>query len=80
MRILFPTANRVGDAVLSTGILNLLAANIRPRSLLLLPDQRRYPVSHYRIYIDRRREKRYGARWLSSRRDCVAGRWDILST
>ncbi|MEC8370063.1 MAG: glycosyltransferase family 9 protein [Pseudomonadota bacterium] len=81
MRILFVTANRVGDAVLSTGILAYLAAKhptaeftiaAGPAAISLF---RALPNLHRLIVMEK---KRYGAHWLSLWRDCVASRWDII--
>ena len=81
MRILFVTANRVGDAVLSTGILAHLAAKhptaeitvaAGPAAISLF---RKLPNLHRLIVMEK---KRYGAHWLSLWRDCVASRWDII--
>ena len=81
MRILFVTANRVGDAVLSTES-SLLGGrpNIRPQRYTIAAGPaaislfRALPNLHRLIVM----EKNATAHWLSLWRDCVASRWDII--
>ncbi|MBM9402680.1 glycosyltransferase family 9 protein [Gluconacetobacter azotocaptans] len=80
MRILFITSTRLGDAVLSTGLLDVLLA--------------RYPQARFTIAcgpvaaalfdaMPRRdrtivvTKRRYDLHWLSLWRDCVGTRWDL---
>lgn len=81
MNILFITANRLGDAVLSTGLLDALGRRY-PRARftvacgpvaasLFAPDPRCVRV----ITVEKRR---YDAHWLSLWRECVGTRWDLV--
>jgi len=81
MRILFVTANRVGDAVLSTGILAHLAAEHPSAEITVAAGPaaaslfRTLPNLNQLIVMEK---KRYGLHWLSLWRDCAAIRWDII--
>ncbi len=81
MRILFITATRVGDAVLSTGILNWLAARYpaarftiacgRPAAPLFMP----FPRLERLIVVDK---KPFSAHWFELWLGCAATRWELV--
>jgi len=81
MRILFVTANRVGDAVLSTGILAHLIAKHPTAQVTVVAGPsgaslfRTLPNLGQLIVMEK---KRYGAHWLALWRHCVAQHWDIV--
>lgn len=81
MRILFVTANRVGDAVLSTGILAHLIAKHPTAQVTVVAGPsgaslfRTLPNLGQLIVMEK---KRYGAHWLALWRHCVAQNWDIV--
>lgn len=81
MRILFVTANRVGDAVLSTGILAHLVAKYPKAQVTVVAGPpaaslfRTLPNLGRLIVMEK---KRYGTHWLALWRGCAAHRWDII--
>jgi heptosyltransferase III len=81
MRILFVTANRIGDAVLSTGLLSHLIAQhpharvtvaVGPAAAPLFADL----PSLERLIVLRKRS--FSRHWLSLWLACVTRRWDIV--
>lgn len=81
MRILFITATRLGDAVLSTGLLgHLLDRHPDARITLACGAvatglfEHRLPGLERLIVVEKRR---WDAHWLSLWRDCAATRWDL---
>lgn len=81
MRLLFITATRVGDAVLSTGLLShLIAANPGLRTTVAAGDAA-IPLFEAAPGIEAlipMRKARCGAHWLRLWRRCVGRRWDIV--
>ncbi|WP_029007957.1 glycosyltransferase family 9 protein [Azospirillum halopraeferens] len=81
MRILFITSNRIGDAVLSTGVLgHLVEAHPDARFTiacgpLAAPLFRAVPRLDRLIPLAKRR---YAAHWLSLWRRCVGVHWDLV--
>ncbi|GBQ90065.1 lipopolysaccharide heptosyltransferase [Gluconacetobacter johannae DSM 13595] len=80
MRILFITSTRLGDAVLSTGLLDVLLARY-PQARFTIACG---PVAAALFDAMPRRERtivvtkrRYDLHWLSLWRDCVGTRWDL---
>ncbi|HZT90066.1 MAG TPA: glycosyltransferase family 9 protein [Stellaceae bacterium] len=81
MRVLFVTATRIGDAVLSTGILSHLVERC-PRARLTIaagplaaPLFAAVPGLERLIVVEKRR---FGQHWLSLYRTVAARRWDIV--
>ena len=81
MRILFVTSNRVGDAVLSTGLLDHLIRT-HPRARFTVVCGRvaegvfaRMPQRERTIILDKRR---YNAHWLPLWREVARHRWDLV--
>lgn len=81
MRILFVTANRVGDAVLSTGILAHLIARHPNAQVTVAAGPaaaslfRNTPCLEQLITFEK---KPYGRHWLSLWRQALTTRWDIV--
>lgn len=81
MRILFVTANRVGDAVLSTGLIAHLAARHGDARFTIVAGPaaaslfRTVPGLEQLIAMEKRR---YGTHWLTLWRRCVTTRWDLI--
>ncbi|MGE4522384.1 MAG: glycosyltransferase family 9 protein [Acetobacter sp.] len=80
MRILFITSTRLGDAVLSTGLLDTLMARYPDARFTIACG----PVAASLFDSMPRRERtivmvkrRYDLHWLSLWRDCVLTRWDM---
>jgi len=81
MRVLFVTATRIGDAVLSTGILSHLVERCPGARLtiaagpLAAPLFAAVPGLERLIVVEKRR---FGQHWLSLYRAVAARRWDIV--
>ncbi len=81
MRVLFVTATRIGDAVLSTGILSHLVERCPGARLtiaagpLAAPLFAAVPGLERLIVVEKRR---FGQHWLSLYRTVAARRWDIV--
>lgn len=81
MRILFVTANRVGDAVLSTGLAAWLAERHAGARITVAAGPAATSLFRGMPGLDRviALEKRPGgAHWLSLWRRCIATRWDLI--
>ena len=81
MRILFITANRIGDAVLSTGVLAWLVEKYPAARFTIVcgpvaEDLFRATPRLERL-IPLRKQKRHG-HWFSLWKTCVGTRWDII--
>jgi heptosyltransferase-3 len=81
MRILFVTANRVGDAVLSTGLLTHLAAQHPSAQITIAAGPaaaslfRNAPGLECLIVLQK---QRFSGHWFSLWRSCVVAKWDIV--
>lgn len=81
MKILFVTATRIGDAVLSTGVLNWLAAQYpsarftiacgRPAAPLFRP----FPRLDRLLIMDKRK---LSGHWFKLWAECLSCRWDLV--
>jgi len=81
MRLLFITATRVGDAVLSTGLLSHLIAAHPGLRVTVAAGEAAIPLFEAVPGIERllpMRKARYGAHWFRLWRSCVGRRWDIV--
>ncbi len=81
MRILFITANRIGDAVLSTGLLDWLTrqhpdARITVACGPVAADLFRALPQLERLIV--LRKKKWSGHWVDLWRDCVGTRWDLI--
>jgi heptosyltransferase III len=81
VRILFITATRIGDAVLSTGVLNWLATQ-HPRARFTIacgrpaaPLFQAFPQLERLLIMDK---QRFSLHWLKLWAACVTTRWDIV--
>lgn len=81
MRILFITATRIGDAVLSSGLLDWLAAQ-HPQARFTIacgrpaaPLFEAFPHRERLIVMDKRR---FSLHWLSLLAQCVGKRWEMV--
>jgi ADP-heptose:LPS heptosyltransferase len=81
MRLLFITATRVGDAVLSTGLLSHLTAAHPGLRITVAAGEAAIPLFEAVPGIETLipiRKARYGAHWLRLWRACAGRRWDIV--
>lgn len=81
MRLLFITATRVGDAVLSTGLLSHLIAAHPGLRITVAAGEAAIPLFEAVPGIEAlipMRKARYGAHWLRLWRACAGRRWDIV--
>ena len=81
MRILFVTANRVGDAVLSTGLLAHLAAQYPSARMTIAAGPAAASLFRNAPGLERLivlQKQRFSGHWLSLWRSCVGTKWDII--
>jgi ADP-heptose:LPS heptosyltransferase len=81
MRILFITATRVGDAVLSTGLLSYLVKRFPDASLTIAAGSAAAPLFEPVPGLDQLivlTKERYGLHWLRLWRRCIGHRWDMV--
>jgi heptosyltransferase-3 len=81
MRILFVTANRVGDAVLSTGLLTHLAAQLPNAQITIAAGPAAASLFRNAPGLERLivlQKKRFSRHWFSLWRNCVGVKWDIV--
>ncbi len=81
MKILFITANRLGDAVLSTGVLSWLASRHPQASITIVCGP--HAAGLFRAAPGRERlivlrKERGNLHWLRLWKECAATRWDII--
>ena len=80
-QVLFITANRLGDAVLSTGLLAHLIKAYGGADITVacgpLPAPLFQPAPGVKRVISMTK-KRFGGHWLALWRECVAYRWDVV--
>lgn len=80
-QVLFITANRLGDAVLSTGLLAHLIDTHRGADLTVACGPLPAPLFRPAPGVGRviaLSKKRFGAHWLELWRQCVGTRWDVV--
>src|ERR1700761_8617995 len=81
MKILFITSNRVGDAVLSTGVLNFLVANFPDAQFTIACGPyaaglfRAVPRLNQLIVLEK---KSWNRHWLKLWRICFGTHWDLI--
>jgi len=81
MRILFITATRVGDAVLSTGLLSYLVGRFPDARITIAAGAAAAPLFAPVPGLERLivlTKERYGLHWLRLWRQCVGHRWDMV--
>ena len=81
MRILFITATRIGDAVLSTGLLSHLIGAHPEARLTIAAGPAAAPLFAFVPGLERLislPKERFGLHWLRLWRQCVLRRWDIV--
>ena len=81
MRILFITATRVGDAVLSTGLLSYLAGRYPDARFTIAAGEASAPLLEPVPGLDKLiviTKERFGIHWLRLWRQCVGQRWDMV--
>ncbi len=81
MRILFITANRIGDAVLSTGLLSCLIDRYPDARFTIAAGPAAAPLFDSVPRLDRvivMRKKALSAHWVSLWAQCVTTRWDMV--
>ena len=81
MRILFVTANRVGDAVLSTGLLAHLAAQHPNAQITIAAGPAAASLFRNAPSLERLivlQKQRFSGHWLSLWQSCVGAKWDIV--
>jgi ADP-heptose:LPS heptosyltransferase len=81
MRILFVTANRVGDAVLSTGLLAHITAQHPNAQITIAAGPAAASLFRNAPNLERLivlQKQRFSGHWFSLWRSCVAANWDII--
>ena len=81
MRILFITSNRLGDAVLSTGLLKHLIDAYPQARMTVACGSLPAPIFRAAPHVDSvvpLEKRRFGAHWLDLWRKAVGTRWDLL--
>jgi ADP-heptose:LPS heptosyltransferase len=81
MRILFITATRVGDAVLSTGLLSYLVQRYPDAGITIAVGGAAAPLFEPVPGLDRLiviNKEPFGLHWLKLWRQCVGRRWDLV--
>lgn len=81
MRILFVTASRVGDAILSTGLLSYLTDRYPDARITIAAGPAVAPLFMAMPCLERVIElhkRRYSLHWLELWRYCIPRRWDIV--
>lgn len=81
MRVLFITANRIGDAVLSTGLLAHLVERHAAARFTIACGPLAESLFRAVPRLDRviaLRKRSYARHWLGLWRDCVGTRWDLV--
>jgi ADP-heptose:LPS heptosyltransferase len=81
MRILFVTANRVGDAVLSTGLLAHIAAQHPNAQITIAAGPTAASLFRNAPNLERLivlKKERFSGHWFSLWRNCVRAKWDIV--
>ncbi len=81
MKILFITSNRVGDAVLSTGVLSALVEQYPHADITIVCGS--YAASLFRAVPNLERlivlkKRKYNRHWLSFWLKCIGTRWDLI--
>ncbi|MDA0655595.1 MAG: glycosyltransferase family 9 protein, partial [Proteobacteria bacterium] len=81
MRILFITANRLGDAVLSTGLLNHLARRYPDAAITVATGPVPAPLFDAApcvAHIISMEKRRFAGHWLSLWLKSIGARWDMV--
>src|SRR5205823_4669307 len=81
MRILFVTATRIGDAVLSTGLLSHVVARFPGAMLTIAAGPVAAPLFEAVPGLERLlvvRKQRWGLHWLALYAHAVSRRWDLV--
>jgi heptosyltransferase-3 len=81
MRILFISGTRIGDAVLSTGVLSHLVSQYRDARVTVAAGEVAIPIFEAVPGIERLiavRKEPFGRHWFKLWRACVGQRWDIV--
>ncbi|MEM9682436.1 MAG: glycosyltransferase family 9 protein [Pseudomonadota bacterium] len=81
MRILFITATRVGDAVLSTGLLSYLSGRFPDATFTIAAGAVAAPLFEAVPGLEKLisiKKQRYGLHWWHLWRECAGTRWDMV--
>lgn len=81
MRLLFITSNRLGDAILSTGVLNYFLAKHPGAALTVISGKVPAPIFRAAPGLERIipvEKSAFAMHWLSAYADVVRQRWDIM--
>ena len=81
MRILFVTATRIGDAILSTGLLSHLTDRYPEARITIASGPAVSPLFMAVPGLERvieLRKRRFSLHWLELWQQCISQRWDIV--